>query len=381
MKICLFDWNEGGHHAEIAKAFVAALDPGADVVLAAPETTIAAVGGVAAETISLGPARPRLLAAGEQGDASKAELAERELDLVADTVRRVAPDHLVLLWGEPVLRWLLRRPPLPARVSLYIAFSRVHYPRRYGTHFTPKEWASALYKELNLLRWARRPDSDALFCIDREAAARLSRYPGARAYGLGEPPLSYQPAPTPAEQKEGCILFGYMDERKGIERIAAAVEHGCAGLRLRLYGEPAPEYAEQLAGQIERMRAGGVEVETRLRRLPYEEALDSIGSARVALLSFGWVPVGSRVLLEAATVGTPVVGSSRGAVGHLIRSHGLGLTVDPEDTGALREAILALSMDPAAPAGYAANLSAYAGELNGERYRGMIRAAFGLDGK
>lgn len=379
MRICLFDWNAGGHHAEIAKAFVAALEPGAEVVLAAPDATLAAVGPVGARKFSLGEARPRLPAKRQGAGPSKSELAERELDLLAETVREINPDHLILLWGEPVLRWLLRRPSLPTKVSLYIAFSRIHYPRLYGTRFTAAEWAGALFKELNLLRWARRRDSHALFCIDEAAAARLSRYPGAHAYGLGEPPLSYLAESPPASEKEGCILFGYMDERKGIDRIATAVEEGCEGVRLRLYGEPAPEFRDRLEHEIARMRAAGVEIETRLERLPYEEALAGIGKARAALLSFGWVPVGSRVLLEAATVGTPVIGSSRGAVGHLIRTHGLGLTVDPDDSDGLREAIISLSSDPTAPQRYAANLRAYAEELNGGRYRRTIRAAFGLE--
>ena len=119
MKICLFDWNVDGHHAEVAKAFARALDPGAEVVLAAAEATIASAGEIPAETISLGAGRPR------PGDPhpSKQELAEAELDLIEETVGRVKPDHLILLWADPVLRWLLKRPSLPTAVSLYVAFS------------------------------------------------------------------------------------------------------------------------------------------------------------------------------------------------------------------------------------------------------------------
>ncbi len=378
MKICLFDWNAGGHHAEIAKAFARALHPGAEVVLAASDPTLASVSDVPAATLSLGSPRPRIGAAEGGEQPSKSELAEQELDLIADTVRKTKPDHLVLLWGEPVLRWLLRRPSLPTEVSLYIALSRLHYPRKYQTRFTAKEWASAIFKELNLLRWARRSDSHALFCIDSDAADRLSHYPGARAYHLGEPPLSYFPNAVKPSEKSGCILFGHLDERKGIDRIATALESGGRGLDLKLYGEPAPEYRDRLELEIDRMRKGGVRVDARLARLPYEEALDNIAQSRVALLAFGWIPVGSRVLLEAAAAGTPVVGSSLGAVGQLIRSHGLGLTVDPDDSDGLREAIQTLAMDPAAPARYSDRLAAYVDELSEDRYRRKIRSAFRL---
>jgi glycosyltransferase involved in cell wall biosynthesis len=373
MKICLFDWNESGHHAEIAKAFARALHPGADVILAASDATLASVGPVDAETLSLGTARPR-----PGRGLDKAELAEQELELIADTVREVRPDHLILLWGEPVLRWLLRRPPLPTAVSIYVALARLHYPRRYGARFGAAEWASALFKDLNLLRWARRPDSHAVFCIDGYAAARLSRYPGIDAFDLGEPPLSYLPTTVPVEQKSGCILFGHLDERKGVDRIASALAHGCEGLQLKVFGEPAPEFRDQLDRDLDRIRAAGIEVDARLARLPYEEAMDAIARARMALLSFGWVPVGSRVLLEAAAAGTPVVGSGRGAVGHLIRNNGLGLTVDPDDSGAMRQAIQELALDPDSPRRFSPALAAYAESLNEHRYRVKIRRAFGL---
>lgn len=374
MKICLFDWNVDGHHAEVAKAFARALDPGAEVVLAAAEATIASAGEIPAEAISLGAGRPR---PGEP-HPSKHELAEAELDLIEETVERVEPDHLILLWADPVLRWLLKRPPLPTAVSLYVAFSSLHYPRLYQTPLGPRERFSALYKEFNLLRWTRRPDSHALFALDPNAAKRWARYPGTHAYGLGETPLNYLPNVPPPQERRGCILFGALDERKGIDRVAAALAEGCEGLELRLYGKPVAGYESQLNEEIARIRAGGVKVEARLARIPYEEALDSIARSRAALLSFGWVPAGSRVLLEAAAAGTPVIGSTRGAVGHLIQARDLGRAVDPDDAEGLRRAIQELAMAPTPSQRYADGLAAYAQELGGERYRREIRGALGL---
>jgi glycosyltransferase involved in cell wall biosynthesis len=375
MKILLFDWNRGGHHAEFAKTFAAALQPGAEVVVAAPDQTLQTLDGPALETVSLGEGRPRPAAAGE---SPKAELANAELDLIEAIVDEVKPDHLVLLWADPVLRWLLRRPRLAARVSLYLFFAQLHYPRVYRTHLSAAELAGALFKEANVIRWMRRPDAHALFSFDPVASRRWDRYPRSNTYYLPEPPLNYRPHPRGAEEKDGCVIFGYLDARKGLDRIVTALEPGCEGLRLRLNGEVAPEYEGQLEAEIARIRAAGAEVETRLERLPYEEALDDLAAARVALLAFGWAPPGSRVLLEAASAGTPVVGSSQGAVGHLIRKHGLGRAADPADAAALREALLGLALDPQAPDRYAQNLSSYADRLNANQARAQIRRALGL---
>ncbi len=379
MRICLFDWNEGGHHAEVAKAFARALNPGADVVLAAPQATLHSAGEIPAEPLPLATAKPRPgVRDSPQSGPTKSELAEEELDLISEVVADVEPDHLVLLWADPVLRWLLRRPPLPTAVSLYIAFAQLHYPRRYRTLLGPKDLAAALYKELNILRWSRRRDAHALFALDSLAADRWSRYPGTRSVGLDETPLNYVPATVSPSEKSGCIIFGQMDARKGLGRIAAAVSEGCEGLEMKIYGAPVADYEQQLGEEIQRMRDGGVLVDTRLARLPYDEAMDSIARSRAALLSFGWVPAGSRVLLEAAAAGTPVIGSTQGAVGHLISTHGLGVTVDPDDSGALRKAIQELTMDPSAPERYGEGLRSYAKRLNGDSYRREIRRAFGL---
>lgn len=378
VRICLFDWNHGGHHAEFAKAFATALRPGAEVVLAAPQITLDSVGDLPATMRSLGEGRPRPQAGGN--GTSKAELANAELDLIESLVTEIEPDHLVLLWADPVLRWLLKRPSLPTAVSLYLFFARLHYPRAYDAPLSAKDRLGAILKEANVARWLRRSDAHALFGFDPLAARRWARYSGANAYYLPEPPLNYRPEPRPSQDRAGCILFGYLDERKGIDLITSAVEDSCEGLRLKLQGEPAPEYAEQLKRQIERMRAAGVLVETRLERLAYEEALDSLAGANAALLSFGWVPPGSRVLLEAASCGTPVIGSSVGAVGHLIRNNNLGLAVDPTDPVSLRRAIQEMAIEPICRDRYAEGLRSYASRLNENAFRKEIRRAFSLSG-
>jgi len=374
-RICLFDWNVGGHHAENAKAFAAAIAPGAEVVMAAPERTLEAIGDPSLSTVPLGEGRPRP----ETSGADKAELAEAELDVIEEVVASVRPDQLVLLWADPVLRWLLARPPLPTEVSMFVAFAPLHYHRAYGVPRGVGGTARAVFKELSVLRWAQRKDARAIFALDSMAARRWSRYPGADVHPVGEAPLSYLPDRQPPELRRGCMLFGYLDERKGIGRIADAVSRDCEGLLLRLWGESAPGYEATLAAEIERMRSAGVEVDARLERVPYEEALDTMAASSAALLSFGWVSPGSRVLLEAAAAGTPAIGSIRGAAGYLIAKHDLGAAVDPSDTAGLRAAIRELGLGSAGAERLSGPLRKYAEAHDREHYGREIRGALGLD--
>jgi glycosyltransferase involved in cell wall biosynthesis len=173
-------------------------------------------------------------------------------------------------------------------------------------------------------------------------------------------------------------MFGHIDERKGMDRLAAALAEGCEGLELSAYGAVAPEYWQRLEPELAILRAAGIQLDTDFRRVPYAEAMARMASSRCALLSFGWRPSGSRVLLEAAVARTPVVVGNDSAVGRLVERHDLGLTANPSDPVELREAILALAEDPQAPDRYAENLRRYAEELHGDRFPVAVRAAFGL---
>jgi len=140
----------------------------------------------------------------------------------------------------------------------------------------------------------------------------------------------------------------------------------------------APEYRGQLDRELARLEGAGVKLTTDFRRVPYEQAMEEMARSRCALLSFGWRPSGSRVLLEAAAARTPVVIGNDNAVGRLVERHGLGRTADPADPAALREAILSIAADPGSTARYEEDLRRYAEDLHGDRFAGEVREALGL---
>ncbi len=375
MKICLFEWNAGGHHNFYAQAFADALADHAEVVLAASDQLLGNIDTSRIETVSLGDARPR---PGSAPGTDKATLAKREIELLRDAVAETQPDHAAVLFADPVLRWLAAAPTLPCRMSIFIMFATAHFPRAYHLPLSTKERISAEYKELNIRRWRRRDDANEIFGLDVEAVDRWQRRGGAPARWLPEPRLELEPEPLPGRERHGCFMFGAIDERKGIDRLATALAEGCKGLELSMYGAVAPEYRDRLSEEIEALRTAGIVLDTDFTRVPYADAMARMASARCALLSFGWRPSGSRVLLEAAVARTPVVVSSDSAVGRLVERHGLGVTAPPDDSRALREAILALANDPDAVERYADSMRRYAEKLHGDRFPVEVRAAFGL---
>ncbi len=374
MKICLFEWNAGGHHNFYARAFAEALAPVAEVVVAGSDPLLEAMADVPAATYSLGEQRPR---PGAEPGRDKASLAARELELLRGAIEATKPDHAVVLFADPVLRWLAAAAPFPCSISIFIMFATAHFPRAYDLPLSLRERASALFKELNIRRWRRRSDAHEIFGLDLEAVKGWQRQRGAQARWLPEPELEIVPTPQPLAQRHGCFMFGYIDERKGMDRLSAALASGCEGLELSIYGEVAPEFQGQLDGELEKMREAGIVLDTDFRRVPYEQAMERMGSSRCALLSFGWRPSGSRVLLEASVARTPVVVGNDSAVGSLVERYGLGHTADPDDPLSLREAIMAIVRADDASA-YTENQRHYAEELHGARFPVEIRDAFGL---
>lgn len=375
MKICLFEWNAGGHHNFYARAFAEALAPVAEVVVAGSDPLLEAMAEFEVETHSLGAPRPRP----DQGPGlDKASLARREIELLRSAIGASEPDHAVVLFADPVLRWLAAEPPFPCSISIFIMFATAHFPAAYDLPLSLRERASALFKERNIRRWRAREDANEIFGLDMEAVKRWQRRRGAPARWLPEPRLEVAPAPRPAAERHGCFMFGYIDERKGMDRLSAALSSDCEGLELSIYGEVAPEFRQQLDAELEKLRAGGIVLDTDFRRVPYEQAMERMGSSRCALLSFGWRPSGSRVLLEASVARTPVVMGDDSAVGRLVERYGLGRTADPGDPLRLREAILMLARGEETAGTYAENQRHYAEELHGDRFPLEVRAAFGL---
>lgn len=374
MKICLFNWNSEGHHDLHAHAFAEALAPVAEVTVAGPDPLLERLGDLPVRRYSLGDSRPRM----DSADNNKSALARQEIELLRTAIQASDADHALVLYADPIMRWLAWTKRFKAQLSVFVMFSQAHFPKAYGLPLSRRERLRAEFKEAIIQRWRLRRDSHVIFGLDEAAVAKWRRAPGAQPIWLPEPPIDFKPQPVAPAEREGALLFGYMDERKGIDRLATALSNGAEGTRIALAGDVAPEYRNKLLTHIETMRRGGAVVDADLRRLAYSEAMSRLAASRCSLLSFGWRPSGSRVLVEAANVRTPVIVSDRSAVGSLVTKHGLGLAVDPTDPSAIRKAIQRFSNDPWIGPEFEAGLQTFAEEIHGTRFASTVRKAFGL---
>jgi glycosyltransferase involved in cell wall biosynthesis len=294
-----------------------------------------------------------------------------EVDLLLQATRTAQPDHTVHLFADTALRTLVRRP-IGAPLSVLLFRPRGHIPASNAAD-PRREAVLGLAYDVILQAWRRRPDAHAVLTLDPLAARAWSRRRGAPVYAIPEPaPAVPLPKPRP---REGIVLFGALSARKGFHFLVEALEHDGHGVKLVLAGAAAPSFASSLESVETRLRAAGVDVELRIWYHGETEFLEVLAGARAAVLPYvGHVGM-SRVLVEAASVGTPVVAHAEGLLGYLVKTRGLGIAVDCRDAAALAAAVREIS-DPDVAGRYAGALQRFAAEHSAEHFAAAVCEPF-----
>ena len=337
-RVLLFDWIPDGHHQNYLELVAAALRDSAEIVIAGPESIRGQIASHADEFFSLGADRP---AAGGLGQPSFAEVAAAEVPVFRSAIAATGASHAIHLYADDLVPYLAEAPPMCAHVSLLLFRYHLHYPFAFRNLLLPQEWLEALRTERALQRWRTRSDAGALLFFDEVAARFQSRRRGARAVWLPEAPVPRRPVEAGSNwsERQGCVLIGALAWRKGLHSLARAVELFPTDMRVRVAGQPAPGFESELQRHVDSMRAAGATVDVRAEWLSEASYLGLIASARCAVVAYPRHFGSSRVLLEAAAMGTPTVADSFGYVGYLVRHYGLGRSVRSADSKALRKAL------------------------------------------
>jgi len=373
MRVLLFDWLADGHHAMYLRRVAEVLADHADVALAVPDEAQLALSGAPARFVSLGSARPPI-------DPSKylnmevRRVMRQERALFAQSVRRERPDHAIHMFADTVLQDLLFGARVDARVTVLLFRPRRHYPALYASPLTGRDRLMALVHDGLVSAWRRRSEAHAVLTLDEGAAQLWSSRPGAPSYWFPEPPIESTVESLGAHARSGAVMFGAIGPRKGLGLIARALTEKPTNLALTIAGSVELGFAGELSRLADDIRASGVTLALRPRWHAEREALALLSTARCALLPYVDHWGMSRVLLEAASVGTPVIVPNQGLLGHLVRTHGLGYTVDAADPVALRAAILRLTDDPSLVEHHQDALRQWSARYSQERFREAVLA-------
>jgi glycosyltransferase involved in cell wall biosynthesis len=373
MRITLFDWVAGGHHPIYVHRFAEVLGSDAEVIVAAPDETLAEVADGSFATLSLGRPRPPMPPRRRLMFAARRVVRE-EISLIESVAGESKPDYLVHLYADLALPYLVRAPRLKASLSLLLFYPRAHYPTAFQTPLRPGERLRATAKEAFVSAWRRRKDAHAVLTLDEEAARRWRLGRGATAHWIPEPPVPLLDAAPGDSPRAGCIVYGALAERKGIDLLAAALAAAPVSVEVTIAGEPKASFLPRLGELVDEMRRAGATVDVRAYRHSETEGLRALARAKCAVLPYPLHDGMSRVLVEACSVGTPVVVQDRGLLGYLVRRHGLGRAVDCHDAGAFRRAVLALVETDNAE--YADNLGRFASRFSPQAFENSLATVF-----
>lgn len=371
MTVMLFDWVCGGHHELYMRRFAEALRAQADVVVAAPDATIDQLSDLDLRAVRLGSPRPGFAGTGQLAVQRRKVLAE-EVRLLAQAGFEVDADLAIHLHADVVLPNLVRRRTLSTPLAVLLFYPRAHYPAAFGTSLGRGERVRARARELLIATWRRRRDACALLTLDEEAARRWGRQRGAPAHWIPEPPVA-SIAKLAVPERRGCVVYGAIGERKGLDLLARAVSVEPTPVTLTIAGETSEAFAPLLDAYVAEMQRGGATVELRTERHDEVAGLQALAGARCVLLAYERQYGMSRVLLEACSVGTPVIVHDRGLIGHLVKRYRLGRAVDCRNARQFRAAILEMTREGAHEA-YARSLESFAQRYSADRFEQAVLA-------
>lgn len=369
-RILLFDYRTGGHHPLYARRFASALSAWNPIVAGPSDVVNDLLADV--ETVDLGSTAP----APTTRDETAAH-ARQELATLARVAREVAATRVVHLYADAVLpQWPRARVRLPP-VTICVFFAALHYPRRYGSCLTRREALREVRTEIALRLWRRRADACSILALDE---ANATRWQGETtpAHWLPEPPVAELKSRPPI--REGVVLYGSLAPHKGFAELAAALRLGPPPeYPITLAGPVRPGYAPEVDAECEALVRSGVQLRRRFHPHDEQEGLRALASANCAVLPYRRHTGMSRVLLEAASVGTPVVVADFGLLAHLTRSAGLGVVARTDEPANLRAGLDALAARPPTRA-QTVRLAAFASRYDEESFARRVTRALHLPG-
>jgi glycosyltransferase involved in cell wall biosynthesis len=368
VRILVFNHLSGGHHGLYVEQYASALSRAHDVVAAVPEDLAAELQGKAYEIDPL----PAVEAAPGLAwyNGRRAELA-----LLRRAIRRARAQHVLHLFADSLLPVLVGAR-LDARLSVLLFRPRAHYRGLYGDPMSIADRGRGLIYEAILQAWRHRPNAHAVLTLDPDAARIWAARGGAKAFFVPEPPVP-TPRPETRERNFDCALFGALAARKGLAFVARALTVDSTPIRVAIGGPVDEAYRSALEEEVRTMRNADLDVELSLRRYSPYEGVQFLAAARCALVPYVGHLGMSRVLLEAAYAGTPIISHDRGLVGRLVRENRLGVTVDCEDPLKLRQAILGFLGERGAERQYADALRAFADRHGEDRFAEYVLAPYG----
>lgn len=359
-RVLLFDPHAGGHHEMYLKRFAEVLESEVEVLLVAGEKS-----------------KPSLCGYEVVMEISRADSVSirRSAASLSNCIRRFKPDAAIHMFADRDLVALATGRDFKSAISAIIFRPRSHYPRAFGSSLSRRERIVGVGIDGAIKRFTSRSRRNRAFLLDEYAVAEWGDRPD-RIGWLSEPPSDWRISSAEAE-RGGVALFGSVAHRKGINLLCAAFGGIGTDHSLTIAGRVHPEFRAEFDAVVRRTSLAGTNLRVLDHWLEDQEMMQLARSASVVAVPYPRHFGMSRVMIEAASVGAPVVGTDFGLMGAQIKTWKLGRAVDTSNSELFADAITA-TIDEGAPT-FASGLADYSGRYSLEAFRRAVRSAAFLE--
>ena len=392
LNILLFDLYQGGHHVQyiellgrywLQRELPGRLDVVVHGAVAASDPRLHQLSSDSGGTIRVHGLYPRTdLEAERPFRPARNDLEHGRL--LRHAVTSLAPDHCLCMYFDHIQLSLARGLRLRRDVSVSGIYFRptFHYPKLNPKAPTWQQLAKGALKRSLLGLAMRHPSFKYLFSLDPYVIDHLPRHRTdvvAVALPDGVPAISMHGHGIDVRAKWGlavdrklAVLFGVLDERKGIRQVLKSGFHLPEDVQANLailFAGPVRGKLDWLAPLIEKL-----EQETRIRIilddrfLQHDEAAALLAASDIVLVPYQKHVGSSNVLIRAAQAQRPVIGQDFGLMGAEIRRWKLGLAVDTQSPAAIADAITRIMRAREAVPFDRNSASGYAASHTGEAY-------------
>ncbi|MCM8792619.1 MAG: glycosyltransferase [Candidatus Omnitrophica bacterium] len=155
---------------------------------------------------------------------------------------------------------------------------------------------------------------------------------------------------TTKKQKDDTlklVYIGRIHHTKGIDILIRAFRQIPKDYRIKLYiyGELQDSSEEKYLKRLRKLASDAKRIEFK-RKIDYKERFNILSQFDLLIIPSRWLETGPLVLLEAWSVGTPVIASQRGGLSELIREEKGGILYEPENFMQLRDIIIRIYKNP-----------------------------------
>jgi glycosyltransferase involved in cell wall biosynthesis len=252
----------------------------------------------------------------------------------------------------------------------------------------PATRSDVLYRWL-FLRLLRIPRLSAVTVVDETFDAFVRRSDDVEEYrkvkGVPEVGQLIPGAPRAAARASlgiqphefVVVVYGSLTLRKGVRELLQALrERPLANVTVLLAGQQSAE-VEDL------MREAGAMPECRIiQRIGFQDSASEaliFAAGDAVWLGYASDFFGSSgVFFLAASAGLPVLASKHGVIGWLTRKHDTGILIDPDDSAAVADAILAIASDDGRRARYRENALRLTSAHTAEAFGNAVCDAVGI---